>query len=357
MEAERAKKGHIEENKWLPNFCKGLFLLPLFIVTEGFAITITLVSIRSLETFWNVLAITSLYMLWIALLFSLLLCFLRPILRKLSPAKAFLWIYLILLGTITTITQVILWFSAESILPQLLPFAEFLLLKSLVIGAIVGGFGLRYLYIQQQWRMKVEAEASYRLQALQSRIRPHFLFNTLNSITSLIHSNPDHAENALLNLSDLFRQSLKNDEHERTLEAEIDLTKRYLEIESLRLGERLNVDWQIDLTTLDLPVPSLILQPLVENAIYHGIEQIPEGGTITIQTKYGHNQFTLSVTNPIHQGDSYRQIRSSGHHMALENIGHRINALDPENDGINILRSDEHFIVILTLPIAKGVDR
>ena len=202
MEPNQTKKGHIVETEWLPNFCKALFLLPLFVVTEGFAITITLVSIRSLESFWSVLSITSIYMLWIALLFSLLLCLLRPILRKLSPSRAFLWIYLILLGTITIITQLILWFSEESILPQLIPFADSLLLKSLIIGAIVGGFGLRYLYIQQQWRMQIEAEASYHLQALQARIRPHFLFNTLNSITSLVHSNPDHAENALLNLAE-----------------------------------------------------------------------------------------------------------------------------------------------------------
>ena len=152
-------------------------------------------------------------------------------------------------------------------------------------------------------------------------------------------------------------QSLKNDKYDRTLKAEIELTKRYLEIEALRLGERLNVDWQIDLATLDLPVPALTLQPLVENAIYHGIEQIPEGGTITIQTKYGHEHFTISVTNPIPQGNSYRDIHTSGHHMALENIGHRIDALDPEDSGLNILRSDEHFIVILTLPIAKGSPR
>jgi len=354
MEAEKLKKGHIEEREWLPDFCQALFLLPLYVLTEGFAITITLVSINSFEQLWISLAITSFYMLWIAVLFSALLCLLRPLLCGLSPARAYLLIYILLLATITIITEFSLWLSRESILPQLTPYTDLLLTKSLIIGAIVGGFGLRYLYIQQQWRIQIEAEANHRLQALQARIRPHFLFNTLNSITSLIHSRPDHAESAMLNLADLFRQSLKSDGEERTLEEEIELTKRYLEIETLRLGERLKVDWQIDLATLDQPVPPLILQPLVENAIYHGIEQIPEGGSITIQSRYGDDHFTITITNPIPLGDAYRPIHSHGHHMALENIGHRIDALDPNRDGINIMRSDEHFIVTLTLPTVEG---
>jgi two-component system sensor histidine kinase AlgZ len=354
MEANQIKKRQIEQKEWLPNFCQALFLLPLYVVTEGFAITITLVSIRSLDQLWSTLALTSFYMLWIAVLFSALLCLLRPLLHRFTPATAYISIYFILLTTITFITQLILWLSQETILPQLIPYAELLLIKSLIIGAIVGGFGLRYLYIQQQWRMQVEAEASYRLQALQARIRPHFFFNTLNSITSLIHSSPDRAESAMLNLADLFRQSLQSDEIPRTLEAEIDLTKRYLEIESLRLGKRLNVDWQIDLATLDLATPSLTLQPLVENAIYHGIEQLPEGGTINIQSKYSDDHFTITITNPMPQGSAYREIRTSGHHMALENIRHRIGALSHGNDGMNIMRSDDHFIVTLTLPVEKA---
>ena len=354
MEENQTKKGQIEEKEWLPNFCEGLFLLPLYVLTEGFAITITLVSTHSLEQFWTSLAITSFYMLWIAVILSVLLCLLRPILSRLTPARAYLLIYITLLATITVVTKFALWLSGENILPQLTPYTDLLLARSLIIGIIVGGFGLRYLYVQQRWQIQVKAKASYRMQALQARIRPHFLFNTLNSITSLIHSNPDRAENALLNLADLFRQSLKIEEHGKSLKAEIDLTKRYLEIEALRLGERLKVDWQIDLATLDLTIPPLTLQPLVENAIYHGIEQLPEGGTIHIQTKYADDHFTITITNPIPQGDAYREIRSSGHHMALENIAHRIDALTPGHEGLNILHSDDHFIVTLTLPIIEN---
>ena len=354
MEDNQTKAGAIEKKGGLPNFCEGLFLLPLYVLTEGFAITITLVSIHSLEQFWTTLAITSFYMLWIAVLLSALLCLLRPVLSRLTPAKSYLLIYIILLATITVVTEFALWLSDENILPQLIPYTDLLLARSLIIGVIVGGFGLRYLYVQQRWQIQTEAEASYRMQALQARIRPHFLFNTLNSITSLIHSNPERAESAILNLADLFRQSLKLEEEGRSLEMEIDLTKRYLEIEELRLGERLKVDWQIDLATLDLTIPPLTLQPLVENAIYHGIEQIPEGGTITIQTKYDDGHFTITITNPIPRADAYREIRSSGHHMALENIGHRIDALNPGHDGLNILHSDDHFIVTLTLPITEN---
>lgn len=353
MEANQTKKGHVEEKEWLPDFCQALFLLPLYILTEGFAITITLVSTNSFEQFWTALAITSFYMLWIAVLLAAILCLFRSILNRLSPARAYLLIYIILLTTVTLVTQFALWLSHESILPQLTPYTDLLLTKSLIIGAIVGGFGLRYLYVQHRWHLQIEAEASYRMQALQARIRPHFFFNTLNSITSLIHSKPDHAESAMLNLADLFRQSLKVDEGLKTLDKEIELTKSYLEIEALRLGDRLNVDWQIDMTTLELAIPPLTLQPLVENAIYHGIEQIPEGGTITIKSQYGDDQFTITITNPIPHSDAYREVRSSGHHMALENISHRIKALNTGHEGLNILHSNDQFIVTLTLPIQR----
>ncbi|MCW8887663.1 MAG: hypothetical protein OQK25_01225, partial [Gammaproteobacteria bacterium] len=113
----------------------------------------------------------------------------------------------------------------------------------------------------------------------------------------------------------------------------------------------------IDLATLDLVIPPLILQPLVENAIYHGIEQIPEGGAITIQTKYGDKQFTINVSNPIPQGNAYHALRSSGHHMALENIGHRIEMLDSEHGAIEIMRSDGQFIVTLTIPTREAGNR
>ncbi len=353
MKANHTKKGEVAIKEWLPNFCQAMFLLPLYVLTEGFAITITLASTNSFGQFWITLAITSFYMLWITVTLSVLLCLLRPILNRLAPAHAYTVIYIILLATITVVTHIALWLSDQSMPPQLSPNADLLLARSLIIGAIVGGFGLRYLYVQQRWHLQVEAEANYRMQALQARIRPHFFFNTLNSITSLIHSRPDHAESAMLNLADLFHQSLKVGESQTTLEQEIKLTKGYLEIEALRLGDRLHVDWQIDLATADMAILPFTLQPLVENAIFHGIEQIPEGGTITIQSHHSDDRFTLTITNPIPHGGAYREIRSEGHQMALENIGHRIDALNTGREGLKILRSNDQFIVTLTLPVSQ----
>ena len=119
------------------------------------------------------------------------------------------------------------------------------------------------------------------LQALQARIRPHFLFNSMNTIASLTHDQPDLAEQAIENLSDLFRASLAA-EASISLQQELELTRSYIDLESLRLGERLEVNWHLPEREPSLNLPALTLQPLVENAIYHGIEPLSSGGSIDI---------------------------------------------------------------------------
>ena len=152
--------------------------------------------------------------------------------------------------------------------------------------------------------------------ALLQRIRYHFLFNTLNATVCLIKPRPDVAETTLENLSEIFRTMLSQ-EKQTTLAEEIRLARRYVEIERLRLGERLHVEWRLDCGETDaIRVPALILQPLIENAIYHGIEKQPTGGTVHVAVVRRGRRLVIHVRNPVSGTDRHRR----GNRVAQKNI-------------------------------------
>ncbi|WP_255988003.1 sensor histidine kinase [Chitinolyticbacter albus] len=161
-----------------------------------------------------------------------------------------------------------------------------------------------------------------RLAALQSRIRPHFFFNSLNAVLSLIRYEPMKAEQMLEDLADLFRVLMKDNRQLARLDREVDLTQRYLNVEAVRLGARLRVDWHIDNMPGDAAVPPLMLQPLVENAIYHGIEPALEPAPIQVNIFRIRDQLHLDVRNPLPPVDAVRQHQGNG--IALENIRERL---------------------------------
>jgi len=182
-----------------------------------------------------------------------------------------------------------------------------------ITAALLAYFNLRH-------RALSPALAEARLQALQARIRPHFLFNSLNAVLSLMRSDPSRAESALEDLAELFRTLMADNRALTTLAEEIALTRRYLELEHLRLGERLRVQWRIDPRAQSAAVPPLMLQPLVENAVYHGVEPGMETGTIAISADVEGEQLKLIVANPYHVDHQHRQ----GNRMALANIEERL---------------------------------
>jgi len=164
------------------------------------------------------------------------------------------------------------------------------------------------------------ALAEARLQALQARIRPHFLFNSLNAVLALIRTDARQAESALENLAELYRRLMADNRGLTRLADEIELTREYLNLEHLRLGERLRVNWRIDESALDAQVPALMLQPLVENAVYHGVEPGAGPGAIDIEIARDGDRLQLQLTNPFHPEYQYRQ----GNRMALANIRERL---------------------------------
>lgn len=179
---------------------------------------------------------------------------------------------------------------------------------------------LLLLYFELRARALSPAQAEARLAALNARIRPHFLFNSLNAVLSLIRARPQQAEAALESLSDLFRAAMRDPAELVSLADEIALGRQYLELEQLRLGERLTVDWQIGQISLGLPIPPLMLQPLLENAVYHGIEPSPNGGTIRIEIARRGDELEIRIANPT----AGRPAHAVGNQMALANIRERL---------------------------------
>lgn len=335
---------------FLPDFCGVRSVFAVVVLVELFAFVLTLASAPHSDDLWSVLALYSLFMQWVGLISAALLCLLRRPLSRLSDSVAGMVSYLLLLLTIgvfsllayTTMEQVGFPITIESRI-------EFLL-RNLGTAAIVCALTLRYFYVSHQWRRRIRAEARAKLEALQARIRPHFLFNSINTVTSLIHSKPDDAEEALLDLADLFRASLREEQQFIPLADELTLTRRYLNMESLRLGDRLQLEWQLEEGTEKLLLPPLILQPLVENAVYHGIEPRPEGGTIIIAIRRETGQLSLAVSNPLPEpGDS----RTAGNRIALENIRARLDAHYGDRASLTIEEGGETFRVQLCLPAGE----
>ena len=182
---------------------------------------------------------------------------------------------------------------------------------------------------------------------MQARIRPHFLFNSINAVLSLIRAEPKRAERMLEDMSELFRVLMADNRKLTPLADEITLCKRYLEIEDIRLGDRLVVVWKIDSIPADALVPPLILQPLVENAVYHGIEPRQVPGTLTIEITSKGKQFRIQLTNPYQTGSTH----VSGNRMAIANIRERLQLHFDAEASLKAEVKDETYVVTITLPV------
>ncbi|MDP2226884.1 MAG: sensor histidine kinase [Moraxellaceae bacterium] len=310
------------EDFFLPDFCATQPLLMLVLAAELLAVLLVLAGVDRLSPFpWDRLALTSFLVQWITLVAAALLCKLRPRLMGLSRATAAGVAFAMILALVAFFS----WAANPALhlarLDLLFWLAPQDIVRNVLIGAIVAGLILRYFYLAEQLRAQQRTELTARLQALQSRIRPHFLFNSMNIIASLIHADPDKAEEAVEDLSELFRASLKA-EGEVPLDEELMLCQRYVNIEKFRLGDRLNVEWQFGQLPNDLRIPALTLQPLVENAIYHGIEPRAERGTVKLTVDYDGHELRIVITNPLAPAPAH----SRGNRMAVTNIRQRLQA-------------------------------
>ncbi len=214
-------------------------------------------------------------------------------------------------------------------------------------AALLAAFptALLLVYFEQRSRAFSPSMTEARLAALNARIRPHFLFNSLNAVLSLIRAQPRRAEEALEALSDLFRAALRDPKERVPLSDEIALARQYLELERLRLGDRLQVAWEVADVPMDEPIPPLMLQPLLENAVYHGIEPRPEGGAIRIAFARQGDELSIVIANPA-GGTAH----ASGNHMALANIRERLALYYDLEARLDIEEAATHYLVRIVLP-------
>ncbi len=212
---------------------------------------------------------------------------------------------------------------------------------------IVGSLGIIVFNNVQRARQWALRTKQAELEALQARIRPHFLFNTLNTGAALVHQRPEAVEQLLLDLSDLFRAALAGPQ-QIPLEDELGLAKRYLEIEALRFRERLQVVWKLPKSLPAVTVPALTIQPLVENAIRHGIERMPGGGEIEIAVTTSPERVIVRISNPL---PSRGRAGNPGHNVGLNAAQERVEALTQGLGSVRTQREGEFFVATVRLPL------
>jgi two-component system, LytTR family, sensor histidine kinase AlgZ len=332
----------------LPDFCAGNTTLVVVLIVELVALVITAARAPFNNSFWIDLATTSLFLLWQGLIAAVVLCKLRPRLMTLPAARAYGITLLSVVVTALLISEIIFRlgdYLSAGLMGDIFPTQhQPFLLGTGIIAFIVTGLALRYFHVSTEWRRSIELESQARIRALQARIRPHFLFNSMNTIAELTRSDPAKAEAAVEDLADLFRASLSEARNWVTLEEELDIARIYQRIEQLRLGQRLQVEWQVTDLPMQTPMPSLMIQPLLENAVYHGIEPLPQGGTIVIAGRKFAEQLELSVSNPVPTQASERR---SGNGIALDNIRQRLELAWPGR--AQVLQSQTEGLYQITL--------
>lgn len=330
---------------FLPDFCRVQSVFMVVLIGELLAVIFTLLSSNNAQDSWQLLGLYSISLQWVSLSSVITLCLLRPTLAGLRDSYAgIISLFIILLATaIYTYIAIVFYFGLSFDLAAITQRQFFL--KNLLIAGLIGTVFLRYFYLQQQYRKQLSLESSARLEALQARIRPHFLFNSMNVIASLTRIDPAKAEEAIEDLSDLIRATLDTKDELIPLAIELENGKRYLSIEQLRLGERLQLDWQIDENALAIQVPPLSVQPLLENAVYHGIQMVPEGGTVVVKASLVDKSLLIEVTNPLYKSGEHR-----GNGIALDNIRQRLEVIFKGQAKLSRVAENDMYCVTMKIP-------
>ncbi len=321
----------------------------MVLTAELLAVVITLISY--IRPGWTELGLVSILVQWIVLLSSALICSLRKAVEKLPVWLIGLISYACILFATLVCTLVGIWFLHQNVnFGEFSNFTEFqwlIVAKNLAIASILGGIMLRYFYLQQQYRIRLAAETNARMEALHARIHPHFLFNTLNSIAALIQISPSQAELAIENLSSLMRATLREMRVMVSWKQEISLCRKYLQLEELRLGERLQQDINISEVPADFPVPGLLLQPLIENSVLHGISRLPDGGVLKLHASLKNKGLSIRLENPLPPKNNTRR---QGHGIGLSNVEERLKLLYQLEATLKVTETDTDYIIDIWIP-------
>jgi two-component system sensor histidine kinase AlgZ len=339
---------------WFPDLCRLPRLATMFGVAELAVLVLALAPDGGVD--WNAgrFASASGFALWLALTISVLLCAGRGQFSRLPVA--FGSIAAIACASLVALFGAALLYQLDSslgygLVPADVPASRFAT-GTAAMAALISAVVLRYLYVLDGWQVQVRASARAQADALQARIRPHFLFNSLNAIVGLVRRDPVVAEQALLDLSDLFRAALDAGESDSSLREAVELAERYLAIESLRLGDRLRVEWRRrEPLPWDAPLPRLVLQPLVENAVLHGVARLPQGGTVEIAMEAEAGMLRIAILNPA-PPSRHGEPPGRGAQHAQGSIGHRLAYAFGPRAGLTSTPGEGYYRCELRVPLA-----
>ncbi len=337
-----------ETQAYLPNFCAAGTVFVVVLIAELVAIVLAVAVHDTPGQFLSDLWKISFFVLWFAVLSSALMCKLRARLEGAGKTRAFTLSFFVLLALCVVLAE-LAW--------QLTQRFDYLYLindthigyvfRTFSIAAIVIALAMRYLYVSSEWRRSIVLEAQARISALQALIRPHFLFNSMNTIASLTRTDPRQAEEAVEDLSDLMRANLGSSKDRTSLKQELEIAAIYQRIEKLRLGDRLNVRWNVGELPMRALIPSFTIQPLLENAIYHGIELLPGGGEVVVTGKRDGDFLTIEMSNPV-APDAAR--KKTGNKMAMSNIRQRFELAYGDKATVKVDDRDDSYSVLLRFP-------
>jgi two-component system sensor histidine kinase AlgZ len=332
-----------------PSFCNWKPLLTVVLITQ---LSVLLVGIGRGQLFdgrWFL--VTTMYAQWMALFCASGVCFLSSWTHRFGPNGAWVGNAVVVMLLAAVFSHAAWLLSGDFGLRGTGSSSTFVLSTLLAVGLVTVVF-FRYLLIRTRWKAQLIAESEARVQALQARIRPHFLFNSLNTIASLIPVDPDSAEAATEDLADIFRGSMRRADKLISLEEELRLAQQYLDMERRRLGERLSVVWRAEELPSGAAVLPLMLQPLLENAVGHGVQPRPSGGEITVYGRAEGDNIVITIGNPIAPAGADKP----GHGLALANIRERLKLAFGNRANLITNRDSERFYAVLSFPYVEHTD-
>ena len=351
---EAREAGQDRDAVFLPDLC-GVHSLFVVVISRELVAFIVIIARHGFGPgFVDELALLSMYTQWLGLSSAAALCLARRPLAGRSERTIALASFLLVLAVAWLVAELAWWVVNPVVGAGAIIHVRHgdLVWRTVCVAAIVAALVLRYFYVQFHWQQRMASEATARLEALQARIRPHFFFNCMNTIASLTRSDPPLAERAIEDLADLFRACLADARAPVPFATEIDFVERYLNIERLRLGERLKVDWQLQSVPSEARLPLLSLQPIVENAIYHGIEPTPGGGTIVIAATRKADCLEVMVSNPFEAAHATHH--HDGNRIALNNVRQRLRAHFGDEAALSSEQVDGRYVVRLRVPLTAG---
>jgi two-component system sensor histidine kinase AlgZ len=307
------------------------------------------------EHAWQDLNLLSAFALAISFCGVAALTLASPIMRRMSLAwsSVIAFFLLVLVAVFGTDFIIFALYDIGLIDQRFPPWRDSLIIRSVIVTALISIPALRYLLLAYRIEADAKSKQEATMQALQSRIRPHFLFNSLNSVASLTRTDPDKAEAVLHDIADLFRVLLADARKLVPISAEREISRQYLEVEKIRLGDRLKVKWNVSNVPRSALMPTLILQPLLENSIYHGIEPRFNGGTISIDMWTEGDTLNIMITNPLPENPSASHGR--GNKIAQENIRQRLQTQFGNAANMQAFQEGGQYHVKLRMPIvAQG---